>query len=55
MTTAQSIELSIRAAAVVRHATRLIGVRDAVLASAIVNECASELKRLADFVAKLKP
>lgn len=55
MTPTQKIELSLRAANLIKSVAGLIGVRDEVLASLIVNEVIGELKELADFTVKLKP
>lgn len=55
MTAQQSIELSIRAARLIKTVAALIGEKDAVVASLVVNECIAELRQLAEFTAKLKP
>lgn len=55
MTPTQSIELTIRAAQLIKAVSGLIGVKDEVIASFIVNEAIGSLKELADFTVKLKP
>jgi hypothetical protein len=54
MTPQQHIEMTIRVAKLIKSLSRLIRVRDEVLASLMVNECIGEFKDLADFTVKLK-
>ncbi len=54
LTPTQSVELTVRAAKLIKTVSGLIGAHDLLLASLIVNETISELKQLADFTMKCK-
>lgn len=55
LTAAQAIELTVRAANLIKTVSGLIGAHDPLLASLVINEAIGELKPLAEFIMKCKP